>query len=100
MKNLFSIKQFRGFITPILLAFFLLSITHNLFHNSFDHAHDSSCSVYVLEEFFTATDPIHLYKDVLVESVYLDIDLSKELHPTQTFKHYTIRAPPANFFLS
>jgi len=60
MKSLELFKQYSKHITVLLLVFFLFSATHNLLHNSydFDHAHDSSCSVYVLEEFFTAADSI------------------------------------------
>jgi len=95
MKNISVFNSAKKLISSTLLAFFLLSITHNLFHNSHNHAHDSSCSIYVLEEFFTSTDPIHKYKNPIQCKRYTLAYRYKELHSIQTDKHYTIRAPPA-----
>ncbi len=100
MKTIFMHKLNRKVITPLLLAFFVLSISHNLFHNSFDHVHDATCSVYVVEELFTSTDVVLEYKEPATYLTISYIDSKKEFHSFQAFKHYSIRAPPANFFLS
>jgi hypothetical protein len=78
----------------ILLAAFIFATLHTAFHNPFDHQHDASCSVYVLEGlFFSADIPIAVLLTTLFIPFYF-IPFTRSSYCFVPIVQSAIRAPP------
>ena len=82
-------------IVAILLVSFFLAALHTSMDNALDHAHDSSCSVYVLEELSFNADTLALTLVTLLFIPYIFLLFTPTYKRVQVEKHFAIRAPPS-----
>ena len=82
-------------MVAILLASFFLAALHASMDNKFDHAHDSSCSVYVLEELSFNADALALTLVTLLFIPYVFLLFTPTYKRVKVEKHFAIRAPPS-----
>lgn len=78
----------------MLLGAFLFVLLHDIPHNSHDHKHDASCSIYVLEQLFFGPDNTDIISipTLFIAIVFL---LFKATVPyLKVERQFTIRAPP------
>ena len=81
--------------TLYLLFIAFISITlHSYIHNSYDHLHNSECSVYVLEEMAIGTDIITEEELPLLFLSFIVFQLIFLKHQLTTQGLFNIRAPP------
>ncbi|MBN2815056.1 MAG: hypothetical protein JXQ67_00095 [Campylobacterales bacterium] len=78
----------------LLLASFFFVTIHSYIHNNFNHKHDSSCSVYVLEELINSDEVVYF---VVALSLFLPFYFV--LYYEKVFfqvlqRSFAIRAPP------
>ena len=95
-----STKAVRLIFIKLLLSTFVLTALHGTFHNPFDHDHDASCSVYVLEELFFGVD---IEPVVLVAPLFIPFGFIPFAHASYRFLSRAqsgIRAPPCKPFSS
>lgn len=84
----------QGVIRALIFAF-VLSVLHYNFHNEFNHHHDETCSVYVLEQLFHTTDVVvHVTQENLFV-LYLFISYLLVVHCYEVCNGFHIRAPPS-----
>ncbi|MEA1983452.1 MAG: hypothetical protein U9N39_07900 [Campylobacterota bacterium] len=78
----------------LILTALIIVIMHSYMHNSFDHSHDSKCSVYVLEQLFFSADIINnlALLTLFLPFLYFSFNLPK--HQLKVAKLFSIRAPP------
>ena len=74
----FDLHRRQG-ILAVLMAAFIFASLHSAIHNDFDHHHDASCNVYVLEQLFVGTDDI---PSILLPTLFV------------TFLFFTFFLPP------
>ncbi|WP_295023321.1 hypothetical protein [Sulfurimonas sp.] len=74
-----------------MFAFF---ISHNYIHNPYHASHDSSCSVYVLEEFFFAGDLEIAPPVILLFIPFFQIFFIAKKYNFKRLTYANIRAPP------
>ena len=82
-------------ITNLLLTALIYASLHIFMHNTFDHSHDSQCSVYVLEQLYFSADVIEPFKDLPLYLAFLLFLFTPSNIQLQVKKHFNIRAPPS-----
>jgi len=93
-------KKINLFLLFLILFAFLFTFAHSFIHNSFDHLHDTSCSVYVLEEFFTSADTPNIQVVFLLFIPYLLVSYLYKCYFDTHTRIDSIRAPPFSCFIS
>jgi hypothetical protein len=95
-KNGFEklLKRSKISILHILLIGFLFASFHNYFHNKYDHAHDASCSVYVLEQLYFGVDVVEIAPIFTLFIPFAFVLFIPYYKRIKVQKHFTIRAPP------
>ena len=88
----------RVLITTILLASFIFATFHTFVHNNFDHKHDSSCSVYVLEELYSSDDVVALTFVTTLFVIFYTLFYNASISPIRVKSYFNSRAPPASHF--
>lgn len=78
----------------MLLGAFLSVVLHSFVHNSFDHHHDSSCGVYVLEQLYFSGDVVELLTLFTLFIPFAFILFRPTLVCVKVEKKFAIRAPP------
>jgi len=76
------------FVTVFFVAF------HSALHNQFDHQHDSSCSVYVLEQFFVGADAVIPLLVFTLFTPFVFILYHRSVYKLEVQKTFNNRAPP------
>jgi hypothetical protein len=93
-----TLNTIKKHIAITLFIAFAFTSLHLFFHNNFDHKHDNSCSVYVLEQLYFSTDVVALYLlfiAFLPFTLYLFIP---RFYRFTAVRFFHIRAPPEHFF--
>lgn len=85
-------------LITILLASFIFATFHTFVHNNFDHKHDSSCSVYVLEELYSSDDVVTATLLTVLFVIFYTIFYNASISPLQVKSYFNVRAPPASHF--
>ena len=85
-------------VITILLASFVFATFHSFAHNSFDHKHDSSCSVYVLEELYSSNDVVTVTFATTLFVIFYAIFYNATVSPLYTRNYFNVRAPPVSHF--
>lgn len=82
-------------IAIILVASFVFAFLHFSFHNNFDHKHDESCSVYVLEQLFFGADVISISPIFTSFLPFVFSVVIVQIYSFRQLNFFHIRAPPA-----
>ena len=77
-----------------LLVSFLFVTIHTFVHNSFDHTHDTSCGVYVLEQLYFGADVFDIAPIFTLFIPFIFVLFTPTLHCVKVEKQFAIRAPP------
>jgi|GEM_PF-2130473 len=85
-------------VITILLASFVFATFHSFAHNNFDHKHDSSCSVYVLEELYSSNDVVIVTFATTLFVIFYAIFYNAAVSPLYTRNYFNVRAPPISHF--
>lgn len=88
-------KRVNRNLYALILASFLLGSFHNFIHNDFDHLHDSSCSVYVLEQLYFAGDILALAVVIRLFYPFVSLLFMASINSIKVEKQFAIRAPPS-----
>lgn len=88
-------KLKKTILLNILLLTFVFVTFHSALHNKFDHHHDSSCSVYVLEQMFVGADFVEPFSIFLLFIPFIFISYNRTRLSVEVQKHFSTRAPPA-----
>lgn len=98
MKSKKAVSQFylraRYIIISLVLLSTLLSLSHTFFHNKFDHLHDDSCSVYVLEQLYFSADVEIASVISTIFLLFIFINYLRSRYQFQAQKTFNSRAPP------
>lgn len=84
----------RVFSLLILLSFFFVAL-HSALHTPHDHLHDQTCSVYVLEQLFSAMDATLVASELFHFTPYIFLFFTLAFMGEKVEKHFAIRAPPS-----
>lgn len=87
-------KRVHDILFGLLFASLLFVSLHTLIHNNFDHAHNSSCSVYVLEELYFGADIVDISTLFVLFIPFAPLLYKPKILCVETLKQFTIRAPP------
>lgn len=82
-------------ILNLLFLVFITVTLHTFLHNSYDHVHDSECSIYVLEQLLFGADTIGVF---VLLTLFLPFTFFIFRVPTpliQIQSHFNMRAPPS-----
>jgi len=90
-------KQKRIALTNFIIITVFFALFHSAIHNEFEyeHEHDSSCFVYVLEQYFVATDISQLLSIFLLFLPFLFITYHRNVYSFNLQKSFSSRAPPS-----
>ena len=91
--NRFFYKKQRQ-IRALLFAALIFSAFHTIIHNKLDHIHDSSCSVYVLEQLYFSADVVTVLPLPTIFLPFLFLHFQLRAYCFTVQKHFSIRAPP------
>lgn len=94
MKSIKIIYKLKNILVSILLFSFISVVLHNFVHNSYSHLHDSSCSVYVLEQLYFSGDVIESSALLILFLPFLFLVFHSRYVCLRVEKHFPIRAPP------
>lgn len=84
-------------ISVLLILGLFLGAAHTYIHNEYDHVHDASCNVYVLEQLYASTDlvlPVSLPSITQVAACFEGLQ-SQCANGANTF--FAARAPPHHY---
>jgi hypothetical protein len=94
-QKILSNEVFKKFaLATLLLSFFFVAL-HTSMHNVHADTHDSSCSVYVLEQLFAAPDLAQSSWLLFLFTPYIFLLFTPTLISVKNEKHFAIRAPPS-----
>lgn len=92
-----SMKKKHSTLLTLLMFSFLFVAMHSSFHNSFDAHHDSSCSVYVLEELFVSGEFVATFVLLTLFTPYLFLLFVPAFVGVRVKLASLSRAPPSSF---
>lgn len=84
-------------LSAVLILGLLLGAAHTSIHNEYDHVHDASCSVYVLEQLYASTDLVVLVTVPSVTQVASSFERLKSQCSNGAIVFFTARAPPRSY---
>ena len=90
-----TLARFQKYLIATLLLSFLFVTLHSAVHSGFEHTHDSSCGVYVLEELYFAGDTIGTAVAFSLFTPYLFLLFATLYISAKVEKTFAIRAPPS-----
>lgn len=82
----------------ILFAAFIFTFFHTTVHNSFDHKHDSRCTVYVLEQFCLGVDIVNFEPLPVLFLPFVFVAVQRHFCYLKLHTAFSIRAPPSYSF--
>jgi len=86
-------RRTRQQILGILFAAFLFTFIHSAIHNKFDHHHDQSCAVYVLEQFYFGVDITDIVPLSFLFLPFVFVTFIKDFDHFKEKNYFSIRAP-------
>lgn len=92
-----SMKKKHSTLLALLMFSFLFVAMHSSFHNSFHTHHDSSCSVYVLEELFVSGEFAAAFVIFVLFTPYLFLLFVPQFVGAKVKIAFPSRAPPSLF---
>lgn len=78
----------------LLLAFFSAAFV-NVLHSHYDHHHDVTCNVYVLEQLFVADAAVFTVHIAVIAALFLFVLVLTCNEICAPFMHFLVRAPPS-----
>lgn len=94
-QKILLLSKYKSLVVFILLGAFLFVPLHTPVHNSYDHNHDSSCNVYVLEQLYFGSD---IFTVISMFALFLPFTfflLRSTVESLKVEKYFAIRAPPS-----
>ncbi len=78
----------------ILIVAFVTTLLHTYAHTPYDHNHDSTCNVYVLEELYTSSDVSVAFELPLLFVAFIYATLLTCKRGRIHIGRFSVRAPP------